>query len=215
MTFEAVLQAVRAELTARSAPGREWSREMALALDAYVRAHEARIAAEFAERNALPVLAAPGDVTAAALALRDLVAALPELAATGAAAALEPAATPTAGAPEPSPVRRETMEIPTLEEAQRTLAKEFDTAPFASMRLDEFKLCAEEFAAAARALQERTGGDPLSQRVIRRLTALVHERELPRKVFGLSRAHVGDWQRLANEARARRLKAVGRDPRVA
>src|SRR5262249_19203716 len=150
------------------------------ALDGYVRAHEAHLASEFAARNGLNLPEGVADVEAQALVLRALVAALPELAPVAPsdrADALEAVETTSLAPGRPSeprsPPRRETMEILTVEEAQRSLASDFDAAAFNAMRLEEFLLYADEFAARARALQERTGGDPLSLRVIRRLTALV------------------------------------------
>ena len=214
MKLEDALEQARAGLAERFAPVAERAAAVAAALDAYVAAHEARLAAEFAEGNGLPRVAPVADIAEAASLLSSLVAALPELAganeSAGAATNLPTSATPgteqeRANA---SPKRFETMELLTIEEAARSLAKDFDSAELGGMRLDEFMLHAEEFAARARALQERSGGDPLSQRVIRRLTALAHEREVPRRVFGLSRAHQGDWERLAQEARGRRLEAL-------
>lgn len=216
MIIEGVLGQLRAQLIELAGSGRcgEDAGRVVGALDAYVRAHATRVANEFAARNGLPAVPGSTDVDAAALALRQAVNALPELRGAAPTSAIHPRAeTPglTATNGDGVPSRASGAEVPSLEEAQRQLERDFAATPFGAMRLEEFLLHADEFAARARALQDRSGGDPVSQRIIRRLTALVHERDLPRRVFGLSRAHAADRAKVADEARAKRLAATSRE----
>ncbi len=89
------------------------------------------------------------------------------------------------------------------------LRAEFDALDFDSLSDADFTSHATELAARARHRQERQLVVPsidLETRIIRRLTALAHQRRLPRPIFGLSRSHQADWASLARRARDEREK---------
>lgn len=100
----------------------------------------------------------------------------------------------------------------------RALKQDFEATDFETMSDADFASHATEFAARARLRQATglvVGSLDLENRIIRRLTALAHERRLPRPVFGLSRTHTGDWAAIAKRARderARRAASANRVP---
>jgi hypothetical protein len=97
-----------------------------------------------------------------------------------------------------------------------SLRAEFEAVEFETLGDAEFASFAAEFAARARHRQAQAGvpgGNDFETRIIRRLTALVSERRLPRPIFGLARSHQGDWLAIAKRARddrERRAAATSR-----
>jgi hypothetical protein len=94
-----------------------------------------------------------------------------------------------------------------LDAEGEALKAEFESIDYESLSDLDFSSYATEFAALARLRQERglaADGSELESRIIRRLTALAHQRNLPRPVFGLSRSHRGDWEGIARRAREER-----------
>lgn len=87
------------------------------------------------------------------------------------------------------------------------LQREIEAADLPNVSDRLFLAYAEEFAARARILQERNLPEAdveALNRLIRRLTALAHQFNLPRPVYGLSRRHVGDWEGQLRRARHER-----------
>lgn len=108
-----------------------------------------------------------------------------------------------------------------LDPEGEALKVDFEAVDYEALSDLDFSSYATEFAALARLRQERglaAEGSELESRIIRRLTALAHQRNLPRPVFGLSRSHRGDWEgiaRRAREERERRGASAARPERAA
>jgi hypothetical protein len=121
--------------------------------------------------------------------------------------------------PEDSETRLRPYGVP-LDPEGVALRAEFEAVDFDTLGDAEFASFAAEFAARARHRQERglvIAGNDFETRIIRRLTALVSERRLPRPIFGLARSHRGDWLAIAKRARddrERRAAAAGRADRA-
>jgi hypothetical protein len=103
-----------------------------------------------------------------------------------------------------------------LDAEGESLKAEFESVEYETLSDADFSSYATEYAAMARLRQERglaIEGSELESRIIRRLTALAHQRILPRPVFGLSRSHRGDWESIAKRAREERERRAAA-PRV-
>jgi hypothetical protein len=235
--LDAILNATRQALEARRAETRAVAEGIKRALDRYFESLDAIVLAEFAARNGLDATGLTPSPADAAKALRDAVLALPELTTpvvTPPAEGVAPEAAPPASERTPSreieppesrpsstqliaaPAHSETRLRPSaarLDSEGETLRAEFEAIDFDGLGDAEFASYATEFAARARMRQER-GLAPegeLEGRIIRRLTALAHQRTLPRPVFGLSRSHTGDWAAIAARARADRERRGSSD----
>ena len=96
------------------------------------------------------------------------------------------------------------------------LRDEFESIDFDTLKDADFLSYANDFAARARLRQEQGLGNTsdLEGRIIRKLTALAAGRHLPRPVFGLSRAHKGDWAAIAKRVRDEREGRASAPDRV-
>jgi hypothetical protein len=233
--LEAVLEAARGALLAKQVETVERADRIRAALDAYVGAVEAELAAEFAAKNGLSAPPPATTPLGAALALRAAVEGLPELrsrltsqqpparaddpqddeALGGSQAATNAGSTGPQASPAPRGVvdarggpgslRYQSSE---QDPQAAALIRDVQSLDLARMPLPLFRAWAEELAARARALQDR--GDTLEDvpgRVIRKLTAIAYEKGVA-DIFGLNRKHAANWDEVADRARSRRELAV-------
>lgn len=206
--IQQALDAVRDALLSKHREALQRVAAIRTALDAYQAAIEEDIAADFAAKNGVAD-PSPRRALRAALDLRASVEALPELLV---AVTREAASLPM---PEPPPSRPDNP-APRRSNAPRdadslALERDIDAVEWETIPANVFVKYAEEFAARARAIQQRVGADSdFEGRLIRRLTAMVHERGVS-GVYGLSLRHTGDWSSIARRAREerQRLQAVG------
>ena len=215
--LDKVLEAARVALEARRQEALERAEKIRTAVDAYVEAVELEMAADVAGKLGVdgPSATSAG---AAAKALRDLVADLPELrkapSEVSQRSVLESAsatmrdliATSASTAP-----RRPAMQAYEAGLEARALWDELNALD-ADVPAPLFKAMAAELAARARLLQQRgDNAELIPERVIKRLTAIAGERGI-RGIYGLARHHEGDWEDLARKARAERerFQAGGR-----
>jgi hypothetical protein len=124
--------------------------------------------------------------------------------ATAAASSAQGPMVEPAPMPEPALARRRV--IAPLDDESVAFREEFESIDFDALKDADFLSYASEFAARARARQEQglSPSHDIEGRIIRRLTALASARTLPRPVFGLSRAHKGDWAAIARRVRDER-----------
>lgn len=233
--IDEVIEAVREVLYARRREAAERVERIKAAADAYLRAVEQDVAAQFAARIGID----SGHVSQtarAAMELREAVEAIPEIRARSEAASGSTASGP---ARETSPgssvvamvsptlregAMRETLPRPftpigprepkfeeNLSPDVENLLREVRSVPFETLSTELFRAYVEEFAARARYLQELHGGRPADEevlgRIIRKLTAMVRERAMT-GIYGLSRFHSTDWQALAERAARKRERIV-------
>ena len=216
-TVESVFEDVRRAFEAKRGDAHERLRMLRAALDSYTTAVEAEVATDFAARNGLEWRSSAGRAMSAALSLRSLVEALPELrgqslAAREAAAAapatmrkapMEPqppasTAAPAATAPLPESVFEDESDAEAVE--LQKMMKELDLE-----RMPEplFRAWAEELAAKARMIQERVKDEEIPAQIIKQLTVVTTSRHL-QGVYGLQRKHTANWKELAAEAEKER-----------
>jgi hypothetical protein len=167
----------------------------------------------------LPVLAASARADVASVGADLVDATLPVLAVTTDTAAERPdppgddaEAAPAAArssvepAPMPPPTIARRRIVEPLDDEGVAFKEEFESIDFDALKDADFLSYASEFAARARSRQEQglSPSHDIEGRIIRRLTALASTRNLPRPVFGLSRAHKGDWAAIARRVRDER-----------
>lgn len=187
-TIESTIEAIRADLQRHHRPTVERAEGVRAALDAYVAAVEAALAARL--RGFLG-LSCPTASEHPSNAARDLRASVDALLAD------------TLSESHPDHTLAET----TVEGAS-LLAELLNHGEFEDVPNDIFRAWAEEYAARARIIQDRVGErdrDAPEVRVIRKLTALASKRGL-NDIFGLNRRHRDDWWGRVELARRRRAE---------
>jgi len=213
MRVEQVIEQVGISLAAQLREAQQQVHVLRAAVDAYEAAIESDLAGSFAVRNGIVAELGPRAAVRAAVNLRDAVTAVPELRAQPADdLAPDIAVAPIIASPAPAP--QTTTQRTPRDPASIALQREVELVEFDSLRDDVFAKYVEEFAARARAIQERAGivgpTDEYESRLIRRLTALVRERGTV-WVHGLRLQDSGDWEWLARRAheKRQRLESVG------
>lgn len=219
--LDLVLEAAREALRVRHTEAQDRVHRIRNAADVYLAALEHEIATDFASRNGLsaPTAAATApNVLRAALDLRAAVEMLPELRIRLDASQADGGytTTPTTGNLPTTPPRLPLQDDARAEFRARelrspdptpemvALQREMHSMSFDTMSVPLFRAYAEEYAARARNLQPISAdGEELASRVIRRLTAIAYEKGVA-DVYGLNRKHTGNWDEIAQRARARR-----------
>jgi hypothetical protein len=210
-TVEELLEKLRGQLIARKQESEERVGRIKAAADEYLRAVEADLVAETAARVGIES-ARPSSAVRAALTLRSLVEALPEVRVRAEAPPVEAAPEPEAHADEARAPARRVETDPEVD----ALYREFQATEFDGLSDTLFKPWAEEFACRARGLQARglADGADLLTRMFRVLTAKAFQRNT-RDIFGLARNHHGDWVARAERARREREHSqAGPGPRT-
>lgn len=232
-----VLAALKAKLDARVDAATLSAEKLHAAVDAYVRAVKAGVAAEVARQHGLDAPEVESTPEDAASALLALVHDLPELGDVEApkppavdeeAAQDEPgtpaeepvngsgaemsfsemlASEPEHPRPEP-PLPRETADPEVLD-----LVHDLRSYDMMELPMPLFRAVAEELAARGRELQDRHASDPDDKLtlVFRALTSCAYKRGV-KNIFGLNRAHEADWTAKAASARERRLRLQTGEP---
>ena len=206
--FEAVIAALRARAEEARSAAEARAAAIRAAAEAYVAAVERDRLRELATKLELEVNGTEWDgpsAAAAAIALRAVVEELPELAPVPLPSSTSSAETPPpAGATQ---VSRPMLEVYEASPEAKALLEEVRRTEFDSMPLPELRAAVAEFAARARLLQQRgENAEDLPGRVVRRLTAIVAERNIT-GIFGLRRSDQADWQEVVARARADRERA--------
>lgn len=210
--LEQILESARAAFDARRLELVDRSERLKKAVDTYMEAVEASFARELADKLGVgaPLPASPSGEEAAR-ALRDLVIHLPELRsepAVPSAPSEEPE--PPASSlherlrDEPSSPTRPALEVYEAGPAAKALWHELKQRELdlETLPVPLFKAVAAELAARARLLQDRNdNAELIPERVIKKLTACAAGRNI-RGIHGLARHHEGNWEELANRARA-------------